>query len=336
MLFIPFFTFYDELISTPNYLKQCKNKSDSISRLVYCGTSTKSIIQFQEKIYQGKITTVLGRVVDSTVELSGGSTKLQQAAARAKEGVEKETHEIQQVATAIEEMVATISEVASNTTETSNQVQEAFNNCEQASTAMNFTMDQVSSLAKEVKSSADSANELASEAEKIGNIMQEIQGIADQTNLLALNAAIEAARAGEHGRGFSVVADEVRALSSRTHAATEQIQTSIKEIQSTLMSWSTVMAKGNESAESCLAETQRTMGIVQLLNEELTEISDLAIQISTASEEQNMVSQEISRNILNINDASQHNLEQATLVEDEAIGISKRTTYLAGLSSTFN
>ena len=96
------------------------------------------------------------------------------------------------------------------------------------------------------------------------------------------------------------------------------------------------MHKGKEMADECVEDTNTSRDIVFKVYDEVSMIADLTAQISTASEQQSVVSNEISQNIIRINTISNSNLEQANIVSQEAADIEERTKVLRSMMLTFN
>jgi methyl-accepting chemotaxis protein len=111
---------------------------------------------------------------------------------------------------------------------------------------------------------------------EIGDVIGLITGVAAQTNLLALNATIEAARAGEAGRGFSVVAQEVKALATQTAKAASDIGSKIGAMQEA---------------------TSRSVAALQGITGTITDVDALAREIAGSVEQQASSSQEIAQSV---------------------------------------
>jgi methyl-accepting chemotaxis protein len=128
----------------------------------------------------------------------------------------------------------------------------------------------------EAAHTSNSVKELSEVGRRIGDVIKLITAIAEQTNLLALNATIEAARAGEAGRGFAVVAGEVKALSSQTAKATEEIGAQIAAMQSA---------------------TGRSIQAIAGIEGTIREIGEISGAIASAVTQQGAATQEIARSV---------------------------------------
>ena len=246
-------------------------------------------------------------------------------ASQTSDGMQQQFREIDLVATALQEMSATAHEVASSAAQAANAAIAADRASQDGLTIISSTTSAIELLSSEMNLAVQDVENLAESSEKIGSVLEVIRSIAEQTNLLALNAAIEAARAGDAGRGFAVVADEVRSLARRTQDSVGEIRQVIESLQISTQEIVSIMHSSHRQAQGSVKQVQHAVAALQRINQEVSVITDMNLQIASAAEEQSSVSEEINRNVVSIRDVTESISEQA----DKSAKISQTLNALA-------
>ena len=236
-------------------------------------------------------------------------------------GSEEMASAVNTVAVAIEEMSASINEVAKNCQEESKMAEQA---------------------SDEVKKVNELMAQLQAAAKEIYNVVEIINKISGQTRLLALNATIEAAGAGDAGKGFSVVANEVKALALKTSQATDQIAKQIESLQ--LIASNTFIAtKGISSVVEDVNKISLTIaGTVEEQSVTVNEIAknitvanrltkDIATRIKGATDGVNGAADDI----MNVNENTSNSAKRVNIVKNEASLMKTKADELKSIVNKF-
>lgn len=225
------------------------------------------------------LSSMITKVKGFSVQLNSVSNEVKSAATRQhtiSQDFAASTNEIAASITEInatsQELLATMQEVSEATASTADVANSGRDDLVKMEQTMNALSEATQLISSKLEVIAERAN-------NIGAVVTTISKIADQTNLLSLNASIEAEKAGEQGLGFSVVAREIRRLADQTAIATLDIETIVRDMQSSVTSGVMEMDRFGERVRGGVREA---MGLGEQLSSIIESVETLEPRFASA------------------------------------------------------
>ena len=264
-------------------------QSDALAKL-----EQKARLDAEIDSFKSTVGDIIGRLGGATEDLKDASDDMTGIVASVND-------KARSVSSATGETSGSVQTVAAAADEMSASIREIASQTGSCSTAIREVVDQM-------HKASTTSHKLEEATKRIVEIVDLIQSITGQINLLALNATIESARAGEAGRGFAVVANEVKQLATATGKATSEIVINIDNIRQV-------------SAD--------VIDVLNVISRGVDTVDAIAISISSAVEEQSVVTAEIAHNMntaYSSTDRISSTIEDMSRASDDATLSAKKTS----------
>ena len=189
------------------------------------------------------------------------------------EQVESQTKSIQHMENSSQHLESSIENISDAMGDIRTNTHKILSVSQNITTDMNDSIKAVNKSSEKINTINQNVQDFKGKINKIEEIVDIVQNVASQSNLLALNASIEAARAGEAGKGFSVVAEQVRILSSNTSQSAEDIVKYVAELRESIDSLASAMDETTLTLGEGNKKVEQSLAAIQQMNDQMDNIS---------------------------------------------------------------
>ncbi len=281
------------------------------------------------------ISGVISQVVDGNNTLLDIRQQLEKAVEQLGITSAEVEQKTQQSTVATQQISIAVNDVAKRSIDVSETAKSASDATKTGGKVVNDCVESMVNIVKLIENTHQEVTNLAQSSSQMLGIIDVINGLADQTNLLALNAAIESARAGEAGRGFSVVADEVRALAQKTVSATSSIGDIIKNFNDQSKRMGSLMEEGIKLASSGQENANNAMASFESIEGHIQKVAAEMDQVVVAVEEISYNTNDIATQVEHICEQSESTKQTRHTLEEHTHHLSSQAEAIGQLTSRF-
>ena len=261
------------------------------------------------------------RILDAVNVLASSVSEISTTVTQLASSAQETAVSVSEATTTMEELRQTARVSTEKANYVSESSQKAVKISDEGRKSTEETIGGMKLIKEQMESIAESIIRLSEQSQAIGDIITSVNDIADQSNLLSVNASIEATKAGEQGKGFTVVAQEIKALAEQSKQATAQVRTILNDIQKATSGAVMSTEQGSKAVDSGVSQSDRTGESILALSNSVREAAQAAMQIAASSQQQMAGIDQVASAMESIKQATTQNVEGSRQLETLATNL---------------